>query len=316
MTMKRIAFVFPGQGSQYVGMGKEFEERYPLAKDHFREAEEALGIDMRQLCLYGPEEALKMTANTQPAILLCSVIAFRLLEENGIRPDFVAGHSLGEYSALVAGGSLRFADALHLVRKRGEFMQEAVPLGRGAMAAILGMEREAVARICEEAQEGQVVEIANLNSPGQIVISGEAEAVERAVKAAKQHGARRAVSLPVSAPFHCRLMKPAGERLGEILAQTEVADPKIPLVTNVDAQLTSSTATIRSALLRQASSPVLWEDSIGTLQDQGVDTFVEVGPGTVLSGLIKRIAKEATLRNVEDEQSLRSTMEALGGRQR
>ena len=316
MTMKRIAFVFPGQGSQYVGMGKEFEERYPLAKDHFREAEEALGIDMRQLCLYGPEEALKMTANTQPALLLCSVIAFRLLEENGIRPDFVAGHSLGEYSALVAGGSLRFADALHLVRKRGEFMQEAVPLGRGAMAAILGMEREAVARICEEAQEGQVVEIANLNSPGQIVISGEAEAVERAVKAAKQHGARRAVSLPVSAPFHCRLMKPAGERLGEILAQTEVADPKIPLVTNVDAQLTSSTATIRSALLRQASSPVLWEDSIGTLQDQGVDTFVEVGPGTVLSGLIKRIAKEATLRNVEDEQSLRSTMEALGGRQR
>lgn len=316
MTMKGIAFVFPGQGSQYVGMGKEFEERYPLAKDHFREAEEALGIDMRQLCLYGPEEALKMTANTQPALLLCSVIAFRLLEENGIRPDFVAGHSLGEYSALVAGGSLRFADALHLVRKRGEFMQEAVPLGRGAMAAILGMEREAVARICEEAQEGQVVEIANLNSPGQIVISGEAEAVERAVKAAKQHGARRAVSLPVSAPFHCRLMKPAGERLGEILAQTEVADPKIPLVTNVDAQLTSSTATIRSALLRQASSPVLWEDSIGTLQDQGVDTFVEVGPGTVLSGLIKRIAKEATLRNVEDEQSLRSTMEALGGRQR
>ena len=316
MTMKRIAFVFPGQGSQYVGMGKEFEERYPLAKDHFREAEEALGIDMRQLCLYGPEEALKMTANTQPALLLCSVIAFRLLEESGIRPDFVAGHSLGEYSALVAGGSLRFADALHLVRKRGEFMQEAVPLGRGAMAAILGMEREAVARICEEAQEGQVVEIANLNSPGQIVISGEAEAVERAVKAAKQHGARRAVSLPVSAPFHCRLMKPAGERLGEILAQTEVADPKIPLVTNVDAQLTSSTATIRSALLRQASSPVLWEDSIGTLQDQGVDTFVEVGPGTVLSGLIKRIAKEATLRNVEDEQSLRSTMEALGGRQR
>lgn len=316
MTMKRIAFVFPGQGSQYVGMGKEFEERYPLAKDHFREAEEALGIDMRQLCLYGPEEALKMTANTQPALLLCSVIAFRLLEENGIRPDFVAGHSLGEYSALVAGGSLRFADALHLVRKRGEFMQEAVPLGRGAMAAILGMEREAVARICEEAQEGQVVEIANLNSPGQIVISGEAEAVERAVKAAKQHGARRAVSLPVSAPFHCRLMKPAGERLGEILAQTEVADPKIPLVTNVDAQLTSSTATIRSALLRQASSPVLWEDSIGTLQDQGVDTFVEVGPGTVLSGLIKRIAKEATLRNVEDEQSLRSTIEALGGRQR
>jgi len=316
LTMKRIAFVFPGQGSQYVGMGKEFEERYPLAKDHFREAEEALGIDMRQLCLYGPEEALKMTANTQPALLLCSVIAFRLLEESGIRPDFVAGHSLGEYSALVAGGSLRFADALHLVRKRGEFMQEAVPLGRGAMAAILGMEREAVARICEEAQEGQVVEIANLNSPGQIVISGEAEAVERAVKAAKQHGARRAVSLPVSAPFHCRLMKPAGERLGEILAQTEVADPKIPLVTNVDAQLTSSTATIRSALLRQASSPVLWEDSIGTLQGQGVDTFVEVGPGTVLSGLIKRIAKEATLRNVEDEQSLRSTMEALGGRQR
>lgn len=313
MIMKKIAFVFPGQGSQYIGMGKEFEERYALARDLFREAEEVLGFDVRQICFNGPEEALRMTANTQPALLICSVIAFRLLEENGIEPDFVAGHSLGEYSALWASGSLRFADALYLVRKRGEFMQEAVPIGKGAMAAILGMERETVSRICQEAQDGQVVEIANLNSPGQIVISGEAEAVGRAVKIAQQNGAKRAVLLPVSAPFHCRLMKPAGERLKEILAEVEVRNPGIPLVTNVDAQIAASAATIRSALLRQASAPVLWEDSMRTLQSAGVDTFVEVGPGTVLSGLIKRIVKEATLLNVEDEESLTATVKALRG---
>ncbi len=309
--MKKIAFVFPGQGSQYVGMGKDLWERYRLAQDHFREAEKVLGLDMVQTCFIGPEETLKLTANTQPALLLCSVIVHRLLEERGIKPDFVAGHSLGEYSALVAGDSLQFADALHLVRKRGEFMQEAVPLGGGAMAAILGLGKEEVAKICEEAQDGQIVEIANLNSPGQIVISGETEAVERAITAAKGKGAKRSILLPVSAPFHCRLMRTAGERLGEILAAMEIRDPKVPLAANVDGQLMTSADSIRPALVRQVSSPVLWEDCIHTLQEAGVGTYVEVGPGTVLSGLIKRTAKEAILLHVEDEESLTSTIEAL-----
>jgi [acyl-carrier-protein] S-malonyltransferase len=271
-----------------------------------------LGFDIRQICFEGPEEVLRMTANAQPALLTCSFIAYRLLENAGIKPDFVAGHSLGEYSALLAAGSLDFSDAVRLVRKRGKFMQEAVALGRGAMAAILGMEREAVFRVCEEAQDGQVVEVANLNAPGQIVISGEVEAVERAVGIAKQKGAKRAVVLPVSAPFHCRLMKPAGERLGEVLSQVELKDPQVPVVTNVDAEMTSSAANIRSALLRQASAPVLWEDSMRVLREEGVDTFVEVGPGTVLSGLIKRIVKDAALLNVEDEKGLALTIQALG----
>lgn len=309
--MRKIAFVFPGQGSQHIGMGRDLWTRYQLAQDHFREAEKVLGVDIAQICFTGPEEALKMTTNTQPALLLCSVIAFRLLEEQGIKPDFVAGHSLGEYSALVAGGSLQFADALYLVRKRGEFMQEAVPPGRGVMAAIMGVEKEEVAKICGEAQDGQVVEIANLNSPGQIVISGETEAVDRAIKAAKEKGAKRAVLLPVSAPFHCRLMRPAGEKLGEILATVQVRNLGIPLVANVDAQLTTSSDSIRPALVRQVSAPVLWEDCIRALQRVGVGTFVEVGPGTVLSGLIKRIAREPILLHVEDEGSLASTIEAL-----
>lgn len=311
--MNKTAFVFPGQGSQYVGMGREFFERYPLAQDCFSRARATLGFDIGQICFEGPEEKLKMTENTQPALLICSYIAFRLLQEAGVRPAYVAGHSLGEYSALLAVGSIGFSEAVHLVRKRGEFMQEAVPLGRGAMAAIMGMEREEVFRVCEEAGDGQVVEVANLNAPGQTVISGEAEAVDRAVELAKQGGAKRAVLLQVSASFHCRLMRPAGERLGEILSQVELKEAEVPLVTNVDAQMTSSAATIRSALLRQASSPVLWEDSMRLLQQEGVDVFVEVGPGTVLSGLIRRIVKDATLLHVEDEKSLASAVEALGG---
>jgi len=284
-----------------------------LARECFEKAEEVLGFSIRQICFEGPEEILCMTANTQPALLTCSFIAFRLLEEAGIRPEFVAGHSLGEYSALLASGSIDFSDAVALVRKRGEWMQEAVPLGRGAMAAILGMEREAVFRVCEEARDGQVVEVANLNAPGQIVISGEAEAVGRAVEIARGQGAKKAILLPVSAPFHCQLMRPAGERLGEALAKVPWRDPRFPLVTNVDAQLASSAVQLRSALLRQATSPVLWENSIRRLQEEGVDVFVEVGPGKVLSGLIKRILQEATMHHAEDEESLRSTMEILGG---
>jgi [acyl-carrier-protein] S-malonyltransferase len=306
-----VAFVFPGQGSQYVGMGKGLEEGYPQVRDYFPRAGKVLGFDIRQICFSGPEEILKMTANTQPALLVCSIIAYRLLTDAGVRPDFVAGHSLGEYSALVAAESLSFSDAVYLVHKRGEFMQEAVPLGRGTMAAILGMEREAVAAICQEARDEQVVEIANLNAPWQIVISGEVEAIERAVKLARMKGAKRAVILPVSAPFHCRLMKPAVERLGEILAEMDLKDPQVPLVDNVDARIITSAGEVRSALLRQASAPVLWEDSIRVLQDAGVDTFVEVGPGKVLSGLIKRIANDATLLNVEDGQSLTATLQTI-----
>lgn len=311
--MSKVAFVFPGQGSQCIGMGRDFAERYSLARDHFQVAGEVLGFDIRRICFEGPEEDLRLTANTQPALLICSVIAARLLEERGIQPHFLAGHSLGEYSALVAGGAIDFPDAVHLVRKRGEFMQEAVPLGKGAMAAILGMERDAVIRVCQEAQQGQVVEVANFNSPGQIVISGDSEAVERAVALAKENGAKRAVLLSVSAPFHCRLMKPAGEKLAGTLTQVALREPKVPLVQNVDARMTTSVEEIRHGLVRQASSSVLWEDSVRNLERQGVDTFVEVGPGAVLSGLIKRTVKEATLLNAEDEKSLQCTIETLGG---
>lgn len=307
----KIAFVFPGQGSQYAGMGREISGKFPVARHAFEESDVALDFPISRLCFEGPEEDLKLTENTQPAILTASIALFRILEEKGIRPDFVAGHSLGEYSALVAAGALKLGEAAALVRRRGRYMQEAVPVGVGAMAALLGLDLQAVQAVCERAAQGQVVSPANLNSPGQIVIAGNREAVERAVPLAKEAGAKRAILLQVSAPFHCALMKPAEERLSVDLDQTSFSDLQYPLITNVDAQAIRTAAEARTALKRQVSRPVRWEESIRRLLDEGVQTFVEVGPGKVLLGLIKSIEKSVTMLNVEDEKSVEHLFSAL-----
>jgi [acyl-carrier-protein] S-malonyltransferase len=277
----------------------------------FDEADKALGFSISELCFNGTEESLKLTANTQPAILTVSVAAYRVLEENGVQPAFVAGHSLGEFSALVAAGGLDFADAVRLVRRRGEYMQSAVPEGVGAMAAILGLAPAQVAGICRQAADGQVVAPANLNSPEQTVISGNAEAVKRAVEMASAGGAKRAVMLPVSAPFHSLLMQPAAERLEADLRATAFHTLRVPLVNNADAELTTSGDEARESLIRQVTLPVRWEESVRELIDQGVNTFVEVGPGRVLTGLLRQIDRSIHVFNVEDEKSLRSTMEKL-----
>lgn len=308
----RIAFVFPGQGSQAVGMGQAFAEAFPEAAARFAEASEALGFDLAALCFHGPAEALALTANTQPAILTASVAALAGLTQRGIRPDFVAGHSLGEYSALVAAGALEFADAVRLVRKRAEFMQEAVAVGTGAMAAVLGLEVAAVETICREAAVAGVVEVANLNAPGQIVIAGERVAVERAVALAKERGAKRAVPLPVSAPFHCRMMQPAAERFREVLATVRFRDLRVPCVTNVDAVPIRKGAEVAEALIRQVAAPVRWVDGVERLRQEGVETFVEVGPGKVLTGLIRRIVPDGRTFPVEDLTGLEAAAEALG----
>jgi [acyl-carrier-protein] S-malonyltransferase len=308
--MSRVAFVFPGQGSQYAGMGKELAESFPAAREVFEEADRALGFSISQLCFSGPEEALKLTENTQPALLTASVAAYRVLEQKGVRPDYVAGHSLGEYSALVAAGALKFADAVRLVRKRGQYMQEAVPPGEGAMAAILGMRPGQVAEICRKAADGKVMP-ANLNSPEQTVISGHAAAVKSAVEQASAAGAKRAVVLPVSAPFHSELMRPAQERLQEDLRATEFSSLKIPLVTNVDAGIITSGAEAREALIRQVTLPVRWEESIRELIEQGTTTFVEVGPGRVLSGLLRQIDRSVHSLNVEDAKSFQAALDRL-----
>src|ERR1700674_4046808 len=308
--MSRVAFVFPGQGSQYAGMGKELAESFPAAREVFEEADRALGFSISQLCFSGPEEALKLTENTQPAILTASVAIYRVLEEKGVRPDFVAGHSLGEYSALVAAGALTFADALRLVRRRGQYMQEAVPAGEGAMAAILGMRPGQVMEICRKAAEGLVAP-ASLNSPEQTVISGHAAAVKRAVGQASAAGAKRAVMLPVSAPFHSEMMQPAQKRLEKDLRATAFARLAVPLITNVDAAMISSGEEAREALVRQVTLPVRWEESIRELIEQGTTTFVEVGPGRVLSGLLRQIDRSVHSLNVEDVKSLQMTLERL-----
>ncbi len=302
--MPKIAFVFPGQGSQYAGMGQELARNFPAAHRVFGQADEVLGFAISQLCFEGPEDQLRLTENTQPAILTCSVAVHAVLRERGVEPDYVAGHSLGEYSALVAAGSIEFADALRLVRKRGRYMQEAVPSGVGAMAALIGMPAEKLESVCSEAAQGEVVAPANLNSPAQAVIAGHAGAVERAVELAKQAGARKAVLLQVSAPFHCALMKPAQERLSADLDAINFKDLAVPLVNNFAAREIRTAADAREGLKQQVPNPVRWEDSIRKLASGGVDRFVEVGPGKVLTGLLRNIDRSLDGSAVGDLKSL------------
>ena len=307
-----IAYVFPGQGSQSPGMGKDLAEKFPAAKQVFEEADDALGFALSQLCFNGPAEDLQLTENTQPAILTTSVAALRAIESEGFpKAEFVAGHSLGEYSALVAAGSLSLTDAVNTVRARGQYMQEAVPVGTGAMAAILGSDLETVNAVCAEAAQGQVCSAANINSPGQIVIAGDAAAIDRAIEMVKARGAKRAVKLNVSAPFHCALMKPAQDRLAADLNELRFNDLATPVVTNVDAKAIKTGDEARDSLIRQVSQPVRWLESVEFLSNHGVQTFIEIGPGKVLSGLVRQINRELRCLNVEDESSLRATREAL-----
>lgn len=310
--MTKTAFIFPGQGSQYPGMGRELAERYPSARRVFEEADHALGFALSKLCFEGPAQELQLTANTQPAILTVSVAAAEVLREQGVHADFVAGHSLGEYSALVAAGSLRLADAVRLVRQRGQFMQEAVPAGQGAMAALLGIDPTATAEVCREAAQGEVVSPANLNSPGQLVIAGHKAAVERAAELAKQRGAKRAIMLNVSAPFHCALLKPAQDRLAVELDRVEIRNPQVPLVNNVDARVVRTAADVLDGLKRQVTAPVRWEESVRLLRNEDVTLFIELGPGKALSGLARQIDRQAECLHVEDVASLLEMLERVG----
>ena len=311
MTERKIALIFPGQGSQVVGMGKDLADKYPVARQTFQEADDALGFNLSQVCFEGPEEQLRLTEITQPAILTASIAALRVLETRMAKPCFVAGHSLGEYSAHVAAGTFTFADAIRTVRNRGKYMQEAVPVGVGAMAAILGMELEKVALVCQDAAQGEVCSPANINSPEQVVISGNTAAVERAAKLADERGAKRAKLLPVSAPFHCSLMKPAQDRLAEDLKELRMNKPVYPVACNVEAEFVSDEVRAFDTLVRQVTGSVKWDQCMRLLIAQGVDTFIEVGPGKVLCGLMRQIDRSKTCFNVGDDASLAKTTESL-----
>jgi [acyl-carrier-protein] S-malonyltransferase len=311
---KMIAFLFPGQGSQSPGMGKDLAEKFPVARQVFEEADDALGFSLSRLGFEGPAEELQLTENTQPSILAVSVAAYRALESSGApAPAFVAGHSLGEYSALVAAGVLDLSDALRTVRARGRYMQEAVPVGTGAMAAVIGGELSDIERVCAEASGDEVCSVANINSPGQVVIAGNTAAVDRAIELLKGV-AKRVIKLNVSAPFHCALMKPAQDRLAQDLERLEFREPKFPVVTNVDARITTAPDELRDSLIRQVSAPVRWVESMQLLRQNGVDTVVEIGPGKVLSGLMRQTSRDINSLNVEDAASLEATSAGLAAR--
>lgn len=311
--MSKTAFLFSGQGAQTVGMGKELAEHYPAADAAFEEASAALDMNMKEMIWNGDEETLKITENTQPAIVTMSVAALRVLLQEGVVPDVVAGLSLGEYSAHVAAESVSFFDAVRLVRKRGKYMQEEVPVGEGAMAAIIGMDDDSVYAVCEKAREAGIVSPANFNCPGQITVAGETAAVEKACEIAKEMGAKRALMLPVSAPFHCKMLTGAGEKLAREMENVSFSELKIPLITNVTADYVTSAEEIKPLLVRQVSSSVLWEKSIRRMIADGVDTFIEVGPGKALSGFMRKISKEVSVFNVEDMKSLETTLAAVKG---
>jgi [acyl-carrier-protein] S-malonyltransferase len=311
--MSKTAYIFPGQGSQSVGMGKDLFDNFQSARKVFEEADDALGFSLSEMCFEGTTEDLALTANTQPAILTCSIAAFRALESEGFtKPDYVAGHSLGEYSALVAANAISFKDAVQTVRKRGTYMQEAVPVGVGAMAAILGADLETIENVCAEVANGQICSPANINSPNQIVIAGNAEAIDRACELLKERGAKRAIKLNVSAPFHCALMMPAQEKLHADLLKLEYNDLRFPIIENVSAELNSSGSRVCEALTQQVSSPVRWLQSVENLVNIGVQTFIEVGAGKVLCGLVKQINRDVRCMNIENSESLETSLGSIG----
>ncbi|MFD1735782.1 ACP S-malonyltransferase [Bacillus salitolerans] len=312
--MSKIAFIFPGQGSQSVGMGKQLADLYPEVADYFKRADVKLGTSLSSLIFEGPQEQLTLTANTQPALLTTSVAIYEKFKQSGIVPDYVAGHSLGEYTALVASEAISFEDGVYAVRKRGEFMEEAVPAGQGAMAAVLGMEAELLDKVCSSvSQEGYPVQLANLNCPGQIVISGSAKGVEIASIRAKENGAKRVIPLEVSGPFHSSLMKPAAEKLRQTLESIEIKEAKVPLIANVNASPVTNSMEIKDLLIEQLYSPVRWQQSVEKMVEYGVDTFVEIGPGKVLSGLVKKVDRSLKAFAVYDEESLQLAIQSLKG---